>query len=722
MAYVAQNAGRIIRALLEIAMSRKWAGATNVLMSLSKAVEQRVWPFVHPLVQYQDKLRREVLLNITRWADEYEISDLKQMTAAEIGELTHLNPTHGTAILRISREFPALDLSYELRPLTSDLLRVSVHAERAFNWGPNRKDGSESFWIWAEDAFGEDILQLAHVSFRQTTEKVDVEFVLSLNGARASQGFVLRYVSDNWMGSEDEYRVDINALVRPQTFENFTIVLPVPFLDLSSLKDERLQYAFGTHMQNLNALQTQAVWSVMSTGENALFCAPTGAGKSTLMRMFVAKQILKAKAGAWALVLLPKRGFVVEFGAVLRPILQQLDIRIDVVLDARNYSPSDKKVVRIMTPRVLLDVLSQANWKNSLESLRLVICEDLELLDAEYELATSLLLHATQTRPVRFVGTAACLSDPAGLASWLRVPSGALCCFRPGDREQDLRTDIQVAAQSHASTPLKALAKPVHAAIPIVSNEQVVVFVPTRNQCLPIANDLMTQCAVEGLVQGYLPTGVEPGAITARTARLQERALIDLLARGIGVVYNSLSTSDRTLVLELFAENLIRVLITPRDYVWSLPIRTGVIVAIMPNQTRHQRSDVVKREHSDFTLAELAHMQGRAARPLGAGHFVVFCAADAREPLARFLSEGLPLESELNTSSTLQHWLRARWASKALNSADKQATLDILSWSYLARRMEDNPAYYDTQPGELAGSLSRLVDRLHEGGEGGTTG
>lgn len=37
--YVSQNAGRIVRALLEIAMSKKWAPVSLVLMAMSKAIE-----------------------------------------------------------------------------------------------------------------------------------------------------------------------------------------------------------------------------------------------------------------------------------------------------------------------------------------------------------------------------------------------------------------------------------------------------------------------------------------------------------------------------------------------------------------------------------------------------------------------------------------------------------------------------------------------------------
>lgn len=39
--YVSQNAGRIVRALLEIAMAKRWAPVSLVLMSMSKAIESQ---------------------------------------------------------------------------------------------------------------------------------------------------------------------------------------------------------------------------------------------------------------------------------------------------------------------------------------------------------------------------------------------------------------------------------------------------------------------------------------------------------------------------------------------------------------------------------------------------------------------------------------------------------------------------------------------------------
>lgn len=289
MSYVAQNAGRIIRALLEIAISRKWANVSAVLVSLSKAVEKRIWPFDHPFTQLGgDGLKHEVMMNLRRWADDYSVGELAQMTAHELGDLVHMNDTHGAAVLRVAKEFPTLDISYELRPLTSDLLRIAVHAKRSFTWGPKRKDSIEPFWVWIEDADGGDILQLSHIIYRQATEQVDLDFIVQITDAKMRLGLTIRYVSDRWMGAEDETPVILNSLVNPQAFESFTPILSIPFLNLDCLGNDKLKQTFDRKVQGLNAIQTHSFWSILSTAQNSLLCAPSGSGKSMLGQMLVA--------------------------------------------------------------------------------------------------------------------------------------------------------------------------------------------------------------------------------------------------------------------------------------------------------------------------------------------------------------------------------------------------------------------------------------------------
>jgi antiviral helicase SLH1 len=114
-AYVAQNGGRIIRALLEIGISRKWANVTVVLISMSQAIEKRLWPFDNPLKQFS--LKGEVLYGLETYASEFSIPELTSMSAAQLGELVHLNERHGAAILSSAKQFPTVKLTYELRPL-----------------------------------------------------------------------------------------------------------------------------------------------------------------------------------------------------------------------------------------------------------------------------------------------------------------------------------------------------------------------------------------------------------------------------------------------------------------------------------------------------------------------------------------------------------------------------------------------------------------------------
>ena len=288
MAYVAQNAGRIIRALLEIAISRKWAGVACVLMSLSKAIEKRVWPFDHPFAQVGDTLKMDVMRGLRRWADDYAIYDLAQMNAQEIGQLIHMNEGHGAAVLRLAKEFPTLGITFELRPLTPDLLRVSTHVQRLFTWGPKRKESVEPFWIWIEDAEGGEILQMTSVLFRQSTENVDIDFVVRMNSLTKTLGLTLRYMSDRWIGAEDEIPIILDSLVPPIPFEAFTQLQRIPLLDFSILKKTALQWEFGNKFPSLNLVQTHAFWSFMSTNHNALLSAPAGSGKSVLAQILVA--------------------------------------------------------------------------------------------------------------------------------------------------------------------------------------------------------------------------------------------------------------------------------------------------------------------------------------------------------------------------------------------------------------------------------------------------
>ena len=400
--------------------------------------------------------------------------------------------------------------------------------------------------------------------------------------------------------------------------------------------------------------------------------------------------------------------------ADLRPIARMKDISVTILAPDGTFEPQARKRIIVgVAPAVLSAITKLRNKQNkrALQGLRLVVCDNLELLNPTYELAISTLLHATQTQPTRYFGISNSLNDAADLAAWFNVPQQGLHSFRASDRDQALTMSTQTFTIPQSAALFKAMAKPAHSAITATPGEHAIVFVPSQGQCKSIARDLITQCVLESVTdKGYLPDDVDPQYVEHLMTKVEDLSLIDFMTRGIGFYYERMTKSDRTRTLELYADGIIRVLIVPHDSCWSLPVRAATVV-VMGTQYLHFKPGGDERQLRDYRLEELVHMQGRAVRHHGnGGHFYLFCQAEAKDTITRFLRDGLPLESQLLESGDLKRWYNARKAAGDIR--DKQDAVDALSFTFLARRVMSNPIYYDASTGSRNDVLSRVVDTL----------
>lgn len=342
-----------------------------------------------------------------------------------------------------------------------------------------------------------------------------------------------------------------------------------------------------------------------------------------------------------------------------------------------------------------------------------MVCDNLEQLDASYELSISLLRHTTQNHPTRYIGFASSLNDPTDLASWLGVDSMALHSFRPPDREQSLLITYQTFTIPHSAALFKSMSKPAYTTIrSLPSDEAAIIFVPSRGHCRTVVRELITQCALDMVTErGFLSQSVSPLHVEDYSARLQDQTLVDFVTRGVGFFHSGMSKADRNLVLELFAEGVVRVLLAPRDACWTLPVRAAVVV-VMGTQYVHLERDGSGSQLRDYGLVDVVQMQSRAVRHGAPGHFSLFCQAEAKDTFTKFLSDGLPLESELLDSSVFEDWYKARRRDGSIRN--KQDAVQMLSFTLLARRLVSNPVYYDVEVCSRNEVLSRVVSRLEE--------
>lgn len=83
--FCVQNAARIVRALFEIALRKRWPAMTYRLLNLCKVIDKRLWGWAHPLRQF-NTLPPSVLNRLEE--RKLTVDKLRDMGKDEIGQCT----------------------------------------------------------------------------------------------------------------------------------------------------------------------------------------------------------------------------------------------------------------------------------------------------------------------------------------------------------------------------------------------------------------------------------------------------------------------------------------------------------------------------------------------------------------------------------------------------------------------------------------------------------
>jgi antiviral helicase SLH1 len=689
--YVSQQAGRICRALFMIALNRRWGHQCLVLLTLSKSIEKRVWPFQHPFHQFD--LPKPVLNHLDD-KESLTIETMREMEVAEIGNLVQ-NRSAGTKIAKILNNFPTVSVEAEIAPLNRDVLRIKLYIIPDFRWSDQIHGTSESYYIWVENS---ETSEIYHHEFfilnrRKLHDDHELNFTIPLSDPLPTQIYV-RAVSDRWLGAETVTPVSFQHLIRPDTESVYTDLLNLQPLPISALHNPILEDVYAQRFQFFNPMQTQIFHTLYHTPANVLLGSPTGSGKTVAAELAM-WWAFRERPGSKVVYIAPMKALVRErvkdWGNRLAQTmrLKLVELTGDNTPDTRTIQDAD---IIITTPEKWDGISRSWQTRGYVRKVSLVIIDEIHLLAGDrgpiLEIIVSRMnyIAASTNNAVRLLGMSTACANATDLASWLGVKEG-LFNFRHSVRPVPLELYIDGFPEVRGFCPLmQSMNRPTFLAVKNHSPDKpVIVFVASRRQTRLTAKDLINFCGMEDNPRRFLH--MEEDDLQVNLARVKDDALKEAVSFGIGLHHAGLVESDRQLAEELFLNNKIQILVATSTLAWGVNLPAHLVVV-----KGTQFYDAKIEGYKDMDLTDVLQMLGRAGRPQfdNSGVARIFTQDSKKDFYKHFLHTGFPVESSLHT--VLDNHLCAEISAETI--VTKQDALDYLTWTFFFRRLHKNPSYY----------------------------
>lgn len=689
--YVAQQSGRICRALFMIALNRRWGHQCLVLLTLSKSIEKRIWPFQHPLHQFD--LPKPVLKELDT-KETLSIEAMRDMEPAEIGGLVR-NHGAGSKIAKILDNFPTVSVEAEIAPLNRDVLRIKLFIYPDFRWNDHVHGTSESYYIWVENS---ETSEIYHHEFfilnrRKLHDDHELSFTIPLSDPLPTQIYV-RAVSDRWLGAETVTPVSFQHLIRPDTESTYTDLLNLQPLPITALKNPILEDIYQQRFRFFNPMQTQIFHTLYHTAANVLLGSPTGSGKTVAAELAM-WWAFRERPGSKVVYIAPMKALVRErvkdWGRRLaQPMgLKLVELTGDNTPDTRTIQDAD---IIVTTPEKWDGISRSWQTRGYVRKVSLVIIDEIHLLAGDrgpiLEIIVSRMnyIAASTKNAVRLLGMSTACANAMDLANWLNVKEG-LFNFRHSVRPVPLELYIDGFPEVRGFCPLmQSMNRPTFLAIKSHSpSKPVIVFVPSRRQTRLTAKDLVNLCGMEDNPRRFL--NMDEDDLQLNLSRVKDDALKEAISFGIGLHHAGLVESDRQLAEELFLNNKIQILVATSTLAWGVNLPAHLVVV-----KGTQFYDAKIEGYKDMDLTDVLQMLGRAGRPQfdTTGVARIFTQDAKKDFYKHFLHTGFPVESSLHT--VLDNHLCAEISSETV--VTKQDALDYLTWTFFFRRLHKNPSYY----------------------------
>ncbi|MGH0130564.1 UNVERIFIED_CONTAM: hypothetical protein FKN15_015415 [Acipenser sinensis] len=553
------NAGRLMRAIFEIVLNRGWAQLTDKTVNLCKMIDKRMWQSMSPLRQFR-KLPEEVIKKIEK--KNFPFERLYDLNHNEIGELIRM-PKMGKTIHKYVHQFPKLDLSVHLQPITRSTLKVATMDRKGLRLV---HASSEAFWILVEDVDSEVILHHEYflLKAKYAQDEHLVTFFVPVFEPLPPQYFI-RVVSDRWLSCETQLPVSFRHLILPEKYPPPTELLDLQPLPVSALRNSAFESLYQDKFPFFNPIQTQVFNAVYNSDDNVFVGAPTGSGKTICAEFAILRMLLQNAEGRCV--------YITPMEALAEQVFSDWYDKFQETLNKKvvlltGETSTDLKLlgkgdIIISTPEKW-DILSR-RWKQrkNVQNVSLVLIDETHLIGGDngpvLEVICSRMRYISSQieRPIRIVALSSSLSNAKDVAHWLGCSTTATFNFHPNVRPVPLELHIQGFNVSHTQTRLLSMAKPVyHAIMKHSSTKPAIVFVPSRKQTRLTAINILTFCASDVLPQRFLRCTEKD--LAPFLEKLSDATLKETLANGVGYLHEGLNPTERRIVEQLFNSGIRR--------------------------------------------------------------------------------------------------------------------------------------------------------------------
>jgi len=710
MVYVQQSAGRIMRALFEIVMRRGWGHLANRSLNMCKMIDKRMWSTQSPLRQFKG-IPEDIIKKIEK--KDFPWERLYDLPPEGIGELIAF-PKMGRTIHKYVHQFPRVDLSAHVQPITRSILRVDLTITPDFQWNSKVHGSAETFWVFVEDVDGDTILHHEYFILKQrfAEDEHNLTFTVPIFDPLPPQYFI-RVVSDRWLNCEALLPISFRHLILPEKYPPHTELLDLQPLPINALRNPKFEALYEGHFEHFNAIQTQVFTTLYTTNENVLIGAPTSSGK-TVCAEFAILHMLQERPGGRCVYVTPLEAlsklrvkewmgkFQKKLGVEVAELTGETSVDLKLM---------EKAQIVVSTPE-RWDIMSR-RWKQrkNVQDVALFIIDELHLIGGApgpaVEVVTSRMrfISSQTDKPIRIVALSTSLANAKDLGDWIGCSAHGLFNFDPSVRIVPLETQIQGSDIPNFNARMLSFSKPSYNGITYHAPQKpAIVYVPNRKMTRSFALDFMTFSVSDNKPKQFLHLPDEE--MQEYADKVKDKALKETMLFGIGFLHQAMTVQERDIVSGLFKAGALQVLVAEAALCWAMDEVSHLVVIA---GTSHYNG----REHryTDYPIADMLQMLGRASRPLvdDSGKAVVLCHSPKKEFYKKFLYEPLPVESHLD--HFINDHMNAEVVTKTIEN--KQDAVDYLTWTFLYRRLTQNPNYYNlhgVSHRHLSDYLSELVE------------